>query len=207
MKLDMKTHLDFSGSVARKWDSREDMYNAVVPHGGVGAEIGVYNGDNSEKLASIVKPSKLKLIDRWMVIGMPDNLRDDHLARKQNVIDRFAGKCDIEILDMSSEDASYKIGDQTLDWVFIDGNHSYPMALWDLELYLPLVKVGGIVMMHDFTTQISAGGVIEAVWYHLNKHGDMEVLGKTREKNKKLLKQPTIALKKTIHKKIYKTWW
>jgi len=203
----MSTHLTFSASVPVKWESREEGYKATLKPGGVGAEIGVYNGDNSANLSRLCSPSKMYLIDKWMVKGMPKDKLDDHLARKQNVMDSFCETGLAEVLDMSSEDASYEIEDKTLDWVFIDGNHCYPMALFDLQLYLPKVKVGGIVMLHDFTVKIARGGVIEAVWYQMKKYNDMKVLGKTSEKNPKLLKQPTIFLKKISHNQIYTKWW
>lgn len=39
-----------------------------------------------------------------------------------------------------------------VDWVFIDGNHDYEFVLNDLKLYEPLIRPGGIMSGHDYTT-------------------------------------------------------
>lgn len=38
---------------------------------------------------------------------------------------------------------------EPLDFLFIDGNHSYESVLCDFLLYYPLVKPGGVVAFHD----------------------------------------------------------
>jgi predicted O-methyltransferase YrrM len=46
-----------------------------------------------------------------------------------------------------------------LDLVFIDGGHQYHEAKGDIEIWLPLIKPGGIVSIHDFekTVKVWAG--------------------------------------------------
>ena len=41
------------------------------------------------------------------------------------------------------------IGNNELDFLFIDGDHSYEGVKQDYELYSPLVKKGGIIAFHD----------------------------------------------------------
>lgn len=41
------------------------------------------------------------------------------------------------------------VGDQKLDFMFIDGDHTYEGANRDFEYYKPLVREGGIVGFHD----------------------------------------------------------
>jgi cephalosporin hydroxylase len=52
------------------------------------------------------------------------------------------------------------LGDRRIDFLFIDGDHSYEGVRRDFELYSPLVRDGGIVALHD----IVPGGP--------GKHGD-----------------------------------
>ena len=42
-----------------------------------------------------------------------------------------------------------KIGDRQLDFLFIDGDHSYDGVKQDFKMYGPLVKKGGIIAFHD----------------------------------------------------------
>lgn len=41
------------------------------------------------------------------------------------------------------------IGQSSIDFVFIDGNHSYRAAKKDFDIYSAIVRKGGIVMFHD----------------------------------------------------------
>ena len=36
-----------------------------------------------------------------------------------------------------------------LDFLFIDGDHTYPSVLQDFQQWTPVIKVGGILAMHD----------------------------------------------------------
>ena len=42
-----------------------------------------------------------------------------------------------------------KLGPSKIDFLFIDGNHSYRAVKRDFELYSPLVRKGGLVAFHD----------------------------------------------------------
>jgi predicted O-methyltransferase YrrM len=41
------------------------------------------------------------------------------------------------------------LGDKPLDFLFIDGDHTYDGVRADFEMYAPLVREGGIVAFHD----------------------------------------------------------
>jgi cephalosporin hydroxylase len=41
------------------------------------------------------------------------------------------------------------LGDEPLDFLFIDGDHSYDGVKRDFEMYSPLVRPGGIIAFHD----------------------------------------------------------
>lgn len=58
-----------------------------------------------------------------------------------------------------SENAVSKIPDH-LDFIYIDGNHTYEAVKKDIELYYPKVKKGGVIGGHDFVA--SEQGVVRA---------------------------------------------
>jgi predicted O-methyltransferase YrrM len=58
--------------------------------------------------------------------------------------------------------AAGKIADGALDFVFIDGDHSYEGVKRDLAAWLPKVKPGGWLMGHDYGNKPD-GGVKRAV--------------------------------------------
>jgi cephalosporin hydroxylase len=41
------------------------------------------------------------------------------------------------------------LGGQALDYLFIDGDHSYPGVKCDFEMYGPMVRKGGLIALHD----------------------------------------------------------
>ncbi|CAE8605628.1 unnamed protein product, partial [Polarella glacialis] len=61
----------------------------------------------------------------------------------------------------SSVEAAQWLGRNSLDMVFIDGDHRYESVLVDINAWWPKVKPGGILAGHDFA--ITFPGVVEAV--------------------------------------------
>ena len=60
----------------------------------------------------------------------------------------FFGK-KVSLIEDYSNNAAKKIKDNSLDFVFIDGDHSYEAALFDMTTYWPKVKSGGLFAGHD----------------------------------------------------------
>jgi predicted O-methyltransferase YrrM len=50
------------------------------------------------------------------------------------------------------------LGGQQLDYLFIDGDHTYEGVKKDLELYAPMVRPGGVIALHDIVEHPPATG-------------------------------------------------
>ena len=59
----------------------------------------------------------------------------------------------IKFLEMTSEQAVNQIADQSLDFIFIDADHSFDAVMLDLEIWYPKIKTGGLVAGHDYHTE------------------------------------------------------
>ena len=139
----------------------------------VGAEIGVQIGLMAKNiLSSLNSIEKYYAIDPWLdykeynegfrsgkLRRVPQKSMNNHFNRFIKDTKQYEDK--IVLLKMFSIEAIKHIEDESLDWVFIDGNHSYESVKEDIELYLPKVKIGGLVSGHDFGLHLS--GVKEAV--------------------------------------------
>lgn len=118
----------------------------------IGVEIGVREGVNAEKILLWVNIKRLYLIDPYepyMDFGDSEVPIDptDTLPEAKELLARFKEKITF-ILKKSSEavdDTPDKV-----DFVYIDGNHSYEFVKKDIELYYDKVKPGGIIGGHDF---------------------------------------------------------
>lgn len=65
-----------------------------------------------------------------------------------------------------------------LDFLFIDGDHSYEGVKRDFENYSPLVRQGGLIGFHDIApTSKSSGSKVEHLWQELRtKHTSHEFI-------------------------------
>lgn len=126
----------------------------------VGLEIGTAKGDNALSILQELPIKKLFLIDPYT----------SYVERGQQV--SFEETCTIArkklsqfhqaiFMKKTSEDAVKDV-DEPLDFVYIDGNHSYEYVKNDIALYYPLVKTSGVIGGHDYVPYHDAG-VFQAV--------------------------------------------
>lgn len=121
----------------------------------VGVEVGVQRGEFSAFLLSNW-PGKLWLVDMWR--HQPDgyedvaNVSDDeHEANYQATLETmqpYIGRFDI--IKGCSVCAAPFFDNDSLDFVYLDANHSYEAVTEDLAAWLPKLKPGGLMCGHDF---------------------------------------------------------
>ncbi|MEO6582963.1 MAG: class I SAM-dependent methyltransferase [Ferruginibacter sp.] len=123
----------------------------------VGAEIGVNTGVTSEYLLKNLSIETYYCIDPWVPYDGPsagtthntEELADSHYNETLRRTE-FAGD-KVKILRMGSEDALKEVPDKSLDFVFIDGDHSYDAVIKDICGWWPKVKDGKIFAGHDYS--------------------------------------------------------
>ena len=69
-------------------------------------------------------------------------------------------------------------GMRKIDFLFIDGDHSYKGVKRDFEIYSPLVKNGGIVVFHDIVPgPLEKVGGVPRFWHEIrDKHECLEIV-------------------------------
>lgn len=140
-----------------------------------GAEVGVFAGELSRLLLKR-EDLKLVMVDSWAT-SSPDGayaqsgdfhaglnqLSQDAFKQCAEQSTRFAG-ARRTFLPMTSLEAAAAIPDASLDFVFLDADHSYEAVLADIAAWLPKVKPGGFLSGHDYeNTEYPAFGVKRAV--------------------------------------------
>lgn len=131
--------------------SRDDLPKFFVQMGyKVGAEIGVYKGEFSEKLARA--SLNLYAIDPWRVYkdynhpGGQQRL-DFQYEHTKRVLAPYPN---CTIIRKTSMEAVEDFKDESLDFVYIDANHEFRYIAEDLAEWTKKVRKGGIVSGHDY---------------------------------------------------------
>jgi predicted O-methyltransferase YrrM len=119
----------------------------------VGCEIGVCHGFTTEAFAkNIPNITKLYAIDNYPTYVDWDGTRittERQAEIKRRCYERISKFPCIEISYDSSDEFHSKLEDNSLDFIFVDGDHSYEAAYRDFVNYLPKVKSGGVFAGHD----------------------------------------------------------
>lgn len=123
-----------------------------------GAELGVSQGRFTMYLCATMHNMEMLAVDLWQ--ERPDNTVEggqtyegwDH----QGNYERFKANCEeyfpgrVTIVRSDTVAAAAGVEDGSLDFVFIDGDHSYDGCTRDIQAWYPKVRNGGIVAGHDF---------------------------------------------------------
>jgi len=133
---------------------RSDEILKRLPEGHViGAEIGVFSGATSERLLKR-EDLTLYMVDPWtcfvadgIVIATDADQEKNMNAAKAATEFAFVRR---NILRMGSTTASEVLDDESLDFVFIDGDHSYNAVSSDIKHWMPKLKKGGLLCGHDY---------------------------------------------------------
>ena len=164
-------------SIAADHAGREQLLQAMPRHA-VCAEIGVWEGDFSQRMLDRTQPARLHLIDPWRYeqdITYKDSLYGGQIGGSQGKLDAvYARVCErfapaiasgqVRIHRGDSHTVCEQFEDDYFDWIYIDGNHLYEFAIRDLRMYHSKVKPGGFLTGDDYSEGgWWQGGVKQAV--------------------------------------------
>jgi|TARA_Y100000310_G_scaffold167546_2_gene167417 hypothetical protein len=141
----------------------------------VGVEIGTLDGWHALEMMEELPIKKLYLIDPYAEykdydesVGNPRKVQralNERMRVAKKVLKKYGNK--VKFIREFSEDATQFIKDNSLDFIYVDGNHQYEFVKKDLNLYYPKVKKGGLFGGHDYTnsqlTILENFGVFKAV--------------------------------------------
>jgi len=133
-----------------------------IKAGAIGAEIGTHAGQMSRALFTLIPKLRLIMVDRWIpysdaerkefprskIVQIDDPGKWNDLRDK--VLELAAMHPGSRVICGDSVDAADDIEDGSLDFVFIDSDHTYSGAVRELAAWMPKVKPGGYVMGYDY---------------------------------------------------------
>ena len=118
----------------------------------IGIEIGTDVGETAAALLFNVPTLKLHCIDPYTRYvdwnGNDLNDRNDVLYKMRNRLAPFANRYTLH--QFTSDEAVSGFWDESVDFIFVDGLHTYEQVLADCHNYYRKLKPGGIFAGHDF---------------------------------------------------------
>lgn len=129
---------------------------------GTVVEIGACFGGFARIVLSQWKGEQYYLVDPWEVQNpkiyperQPDQAK--YNAQHADCIRLAEEDQRVRLIEGYSVDASQQFRDNYVDCAYIDGNHSYPAVMADMDAWWPKVKIGGIMGGHDFQNKTDEG--------------------------------------------------
>lgn len=148
--------------LAGRSTTRPDLWVALVQalDARAVAEIGVYRGDFAARLLALC-PSIVSyyMIDPWRHLpgwNKPANQPDDVFERFfEEAMEKTSAQADKRIvLRGTTSEVAGRIPDQTLDFAYIDGDHTLHGIAIDLVRLYPKVREGGCIGGDDFRPSV-----------------------------------------------------
>jgi hypothetical protein len=172
------------------YETRKEMIGDLIPKHGIYAEVGVFKGEFAQYLISTLEPRLIHLIDLYegdTCSGDQDgnNVVYTNMTHEYEAIQNlYAFDINVKIWKGNSSVVLSKFPDDSLDMIYIDGDHSYEGCKRDLEVSFKKVKHGGYICGHDYEMNMSKAhvshkfGVRQAVdEFLIEKHQEISAKG------------------------------
>lgn len=148
-----------------------------IPDNGICAELGINKGDFSREILVSVRPKVLHLVDI-----NSESVKIGKVRFKEYIHER-----QVAVYESDSSTWLNSQPDETYDWIYINGDHSYEGVKKDLEAAHKKIKPDGMITLNDYiffgSSDLTKYGVIEATnefclkydyeLVHLALHGRM----------------------------------
>lgn len=142
------------------WFDNEKLYQIAldsISESGHFVEVGAWKGKSAFYMMELIdrsnKDIKFDVVDMWVGTEETDNAgyaKDRDTLYQQFINNMMKWNNKYTPLKMSSVEASKQYEDNSLDFVYIDANHSYESVLEDIISWYPKVKKGGILAGDDY---------------------------------------------------------
>lgn len=135
-----------------------------------GTELGVFRGDTFLHLLATCPDLSLVGIDLWKpmpakarLVGgrsYADHDLEDYYERLKLRAQAYEGRACL--VRMDTVEAAAMVPDRSLDFVWIDADHTYKGVKTDIAAWRPKIRPGGTMLGHDYNEK-DFPGVIKAV--------------------------------------------
>ena len=163
----LKPHIYQQPQFGENWFSYKNLYGDMVrkfPSGSVFIEIGSWKGKSSAFMATEIANSK-KYIDFYCIDTWDGSIEHQNDFSVSDLYNIFLNNMEplkdyYKHIKTSSLQAAQTFENESVDFVFVDGSHTYQDVKNDILAWLPKIKKGGILAGHDYNVEY---------WYDLTR--------------------------------------
>jgi predicted O-methyltransferase YrrM len=132
-----------------------------TPRRGVAVEIGSYLGSSAACIAAAIRHRKghLFCVDTWKNDAMNEGPRDTFSEFLRNTA---PWRTHITPLRGLSAEVAGSF-DRVVDFLFVDGDHSYGGCCQDVGSWLPKLRSGGSLVLHDYPRAAGVARVVKEI--------------------------------------------
>jgi Methyltransferase domain len=166
--------LDHHWSLRNQNINRDHVLRVLsdAEYSGLAVEVGTFKAEFAERILQRTAIKTLYCIDPYASYDQYQD-RMNHLDLQkvfeiaQQRLTPYGSRA--RFVRETSDNTSHYWLDSSLDFAYIDGNHSYSFVLSDLNLWWPKVKQGGMIVGDDAFDQLNdptrnAAGDVPIVW-------------------------------------------
>ncbi len=189
MKILSITREDLPCYIREKYSSN-NSFSTIV-------EVGSFEGSYAQLIHSSFPYASITLVDMWETNG-----NDFYYSVRPGMVEnafqiaskRFESYSNVRLLKGKSLEASSFFENESINFIYIDADHSYEGCLQDLNAWYPKVKAGGVIAGHDWDCEpglleYSRFGVEKAVRQFFHKRlDDIELTSESFHKSWILVK-------------------
>lgn len=159
---DVRAAMQYLNTLERDFDADWQVYHGILPrlinqyNFRIGCEIGVSFGTHCKRILQTTGVEKLYGIDPYLNYGdptntkMPDLYFDIFFYKVQAKLSEFGNR--FELIRDYSVSAAQLFADSSLDFIFLDANHTFQSVTDDLNAWYSKVRSGGLISGDDYAT-------------------------------------------------------
>lgn len=160
--VEIRNAMNYLDQLERDFDADWRIYHGILPriinerNYKIGCEIGVSFGTHCKKILQTTTIQKLYGIDPYLNYGDPTNTQMSDLWFEifyNKVVDKLSVFSErFELIRDFSVNAARRFADNSLDFIFLDANHTFEAVTQDLHTWFDKVRPGGIMSGDDYAT-------------------------------------------------------
>jgi len=143
----------------------------------IGVEIGVKRGQNIAKILQVCPDFVFHAVDCWDPKLQYINWGKGAQTVNEQFFNKILHKYPKNIFKHKgySMPVSAEFSDESVDLIFVDGDHEYEGCKMDIETWLPKLKTGGFMAGHDYGHERFPGvkKAVDEIFPKVELFGDM----------------------------------